>query len=248
MRVVDGTTSTVTRLDRSMGREAAAWAVHLYTALGLVCALMTLLAAERRDARVAMLWLMAALIVDSTDGMLARLARVKQVLPQFDGRKLDDITDYANYVLVPVYLLYRFELVDPSWIWVLALPLIASGYGFCNEAAKTDDGYFTGFPSYWNVVFLYAYFIRIPPAALAVVVVLLSLLVFYPVKYLYPSHTRRWMALTMTLNAGWLAAILLLIQEPDRPAPLLLYASLAYPAYYVLLSFYLHWSRRPAQA
>jgi phosphatidylcholine synthase len=142
-----------------------------------------------------------------------------------------------------VYLLHRFGLVASDHTWVLALALVASSYGFCCEWAKTADGYFTGFPSYWNVVFLYAYMIRVPSWVLAAIMGVLALAVFVPIKYVYPSHTRWWKGLTIGLTSLGLLAILFLIAAPDHPDPRLLYGSLAYPAYYVLLSLYLH--RRP---
>src|SRR3712207_8750285 len=39
---------------------------------------------------------LAALVVDGTDGMLARKARVKQTIPWFDGARLDDIVDRSE--------------------------------------------------------------------------------------------------------------------------------------------------------
>ena len=47
--------------------------------------------------------------------------------------------------------------------WLL-VPLLASAYGFCQVEAKTDDHYFLGFPSYWNIVAFYLYVLRLPPA------------------------------------------------------------------------------------
>ena len=35
-----------------------------------------------------------AVFVDSTDGMFARKLKVKEVIPHFDGAKLDDLIDY----------------------------------------------------------------------------------------------------------------------------------------------------------
>ena len=38
---------------------------------------------------------------------------------------------------------------------VAAIPLLASCYQFCRTDAKTDDHFFLGFPSYWNIVAFY---------------------------------------------------------------------------------------------
>src|SRR5437762_3256853 len=96
-----------------------------------------------------------ATVIDATDGTLARLVNVKQVLPGFDGRRLDDLIDFQTYTSLPLLLIWRAELLPPGQdAWLLA-PLLASAYGFCQVAAKTDDGYFLGFPSYWNIIAFY---------------------------------------------------------------------------------------------
>ena len=41
--------------------------------------------------------------------------------------------------------------------WLLWLPLLASAYGFSQVNAKTPDGFFLGFPSYWNIIAFYLY-------------------------------------------------------------------------------------------
>ena len=99
----------------------------------------------------------AATIVDSTDGTLARKVRIKEVVPSFDGRRLDDIVDFLNYTFLPLLLIWRAGILPAGYEAWLFLPLLASVYGFCQVQAKTDDGYFLGFPSLWNLVALYLY-------------------------------------------------------------------------------------------
>ena len=72
-----------------------------------------------------------------------------------------------------------------------ALPVLASAYGFAQTEAKTEDGYFLGFPSYWNVVALYAFLLDVSAAATSAWLIALSIAVFVPLKYLYPSQMRR---------------------------------------------------------
>src|ERR671910_1479485 len=133
-------------------------AVHLYTASQAVLALLILVAAYE-GATVRALWLMlASLIVDSTDGLLARRFRVSEALPFFDGAMLDNIVDYMTYVFAPVVLLWSegYLPAGNAGIVLAALPLLASSYQFCRVDAKTEDHYFLGFPSYFNVVAFYA--------------------------------------------------------------------------------------------
>jgi phosphatidylcholine synthase len=221
------------------GRVALAWGVHLFTALGAVMALVALVEIQAGDFRAAAMWMLAALVVDSADGTMARAVGVKEVLPGFDGRRLDDIIDFLNYVIVPtVFMLAAGSL--PHWT-VAAIPVLASCYGFSQVAAKTADHFFLGFPSYWNFVALYAWGLGVSPAVGTFAVVVLSILVFVPLKYAYPSMLpprQRW--LNAAIGVLWAAVFTLCLLAPERVAHLrLLELSLAYPAYYFVLSWWL---------
>jgi phosphatidylcholine synthase len=231
--------------DPSAASRALAWSVHLYTALGAVTALEALVATVRGDARAAFLWMAVALAIDSSDGTLARAARVKQVVPTYDGSKLDDIVDYLNYVLVPLFFAVEMKLLPERYaVAIAALPLLASAYGFCQGAAKTADFFFTGFPSYWNITVFYMYAFSAPPSANAAVLVLLSLLVFVPIGYVYPTRQPFLRSLTIALGLAWGAVLMLALARLPERSPTLVYGSLAFPVYYFGLSFYLHFERR----
>ena len=223
------------------GLRLAGAAVHLYTAIGSVLGLLIVLAAFDGDA-VTALWLgLVALVVDGTDGMLARRLRVKETIPWFDGARLDDIVDYLTYAFAPVVLLWTTGSLPGGAVgWVVAaLPLLASCYQFCRVDAKTEDHAFLGFPSYWNVVAFYAIVLDLSPAVVATVLVVCSVLVFVPVRYLYPSRTKALRGLSLALTAVWLVAYaVLLLQVPD-PHPLVVALSLAYLGYYVGVSLWL---------
>ncbi|MDP9429942.1 MAG: CDP-alcohol phosphatidyltransferase family protein [Actinomycetota bacterium] len=225
----------------SRGLRLAGAAVHLYTASGTVLGLLIVLAAFEGHA-VAALWLsLVALVVDGTDGMLARRLRVKETIPWFDGARLDDIVDYLTYAFAPVVLLWTTGSLPGGAVgWgVAALPLLASAYQFCRVDAKTDDHAFLGFPSYWNVVAFYAVVLDLGPGVVAAVLVVCSALVFVPVRYLYPSRTTALRALSLVLTAAWLVSYaVLLLQVPD-PHPVVVVLSLGYLAYYVGVSLWL---------
>jgi phosphatidylcholine synthase len=215
--------------------------VHLYTASGAVIAFLMVLAAFGGDV-VGALWLgLAALIIDSTDGTLARRFRVSETIPWFDGRRLDDIVDYLTYVFAPVVLLwYGGFLPDgASGILLAAMPLLASSYQFCRVDAKTDDHFFLGFPSYWNVVAFYIIIFNASPAVASTILAVCSIMVFVPIRYLYPSRTEAFRPLTLALTGLFLLAYAgILLQYPD-PSPLLTSFSLLYLAYYFVMSVYL---------
>ncbi|MGH7855840.1 MAG: CDP-alcohol phosphatidyltransferase family protein [Candidatus Binatia bacterium] len=225
--------------------RALAWSVHLYTALGVVLALAALAVTVNGNARAAFLFMAVELFIDSTDGTMARAARVKEVIPEFDGSKLDDIVDYLNYTLVPMFFAYRMEMLPAAIaLPVAALPLLASAYGFCQTTAKTADYFFTGFPSYWNIAVYYLYALSMPAWLNAAILVFLSAMVFVPIGYLYPSRNPFLRGPTLALATLWGAAMLVSLFQLPHPSRTLLWASLAFPAYYFALSFYLHF-RRP---
>jgi phosphatidylcholine synthase len=217
-----------------------AWLAHLYTASGAVVALLATAMTFAHNFRAAFLFLVLATFIDSTDGLLARALRVKERLPQFDGGKLDDIVDYLTYVFVPALIVWQADLV-PSPFPICAAMLLSSAYGFAHAGAKVDTGdhFFTGFPSYWNIVAVYLYMLQLSQRTTAIVLALLAVMVFVPIRYLYPSRTRTLKVPTLALGAMWAALFAWMIWRlPDTSGPWTL-ISLIFPIYYVVLSLWL---------
>src|SRR4026209_2651296 len=143
---------------KTSARPFLAWAVHGYTALGAVAGFAMTGAVFRAQYQAAFLLIVAATVVDGTDGLLGRWGRVKEFTLGFDGARLDDIVDYLTFVFIPALLLYRAGLRPPAAAWLVVAAMLLSGaYGFSSVDAKADDHFFTGFPSYWNIVALYLY-------------------------------------------------------------------------------------------
>jgi phosphatidylcholine synthase len=233
----------------SIPSRAAAWAVHAFTACGAVMGLAALQATAAGDYRAAFLWMIAATAVDGVDGWLARLARVSELAPGLDGKRLDDIVDYLTYVVAPAFLVARSGLLPGSLGWpVAAAMLLASAYQFCRTDSKTPDHFFTGFPSYWNIVALYLYVLGLSPAVNAAALLLLAALVFVPIRYIYPSRTQAWQTPTVLLGTAWaglIAVIAWQLPAVSRPAVSL---SLIFPLYYVVASLALHARWRAGRA
>jgi phosphatidylcholine synthase len=220
-----------------------AWGVHVFTASGAVVALAALLAIGAGELARAALLMLVAMAIDSVDGSLARAARVHEIVPRVDGRRLDDIVDYLNYVIVAAFFLVA---AGSLLHWGLAAaPILASAYGFSQCEAKTDDHFFLGFPSYWNVVAIYLWALEVSPATGSAIVLGLAALVFVPIRYVYPS---RMPVLRRTTNIGALLWLLVLAAGIASPAELgdlpLVELSLLYPAYYLTLSFWIGGLRR----
>lgn len=220
---------------------ACAWGVHLYTALGAVFGVLAIHYAAVADYRASFIAMAVTIVIDSSDGTLARFFNVKQRVPGFDGALLDNIVDYLTYVVAPVFLMIRAGLVTGTLgLAVGGFVLIASAYQFCQANAKTPDNFFLGFPSYWNLVVFYLYCLRWAPVLNEIVLTVLGVMVFLPIKYIYPSRTRPLRPLTLALGFIW--GIITVAMLPSLPArnPALLYLSLAYIAYYFIASFALH--------
>lgn len=221
-----------------------AWLVHFYTALGVVVAFIAVLAIENSDFRRAFFLMALAVALDATDGMLARAARVKELIPWFDGDVLDGLVDYFNYVIVPALLLFRADLLPPhDALWLIMLPLLASAYGFSQKSAKTADNFFLGFPSYWNIVVFYLYLLKTPLWFNAFLVIGLSALVFVPMKYIYPSRSPRFRLPTNILGVLWAICVLYIMYRLPDVSGALVFASLIFPAYYIVLSLWLEFHR-----
>jgi phosphatidylcholine synthase len=222
-------------------RRFFAWTVHGYTATGAVAAFAMTIAVFSGNYQLAFLLMVLATAIDATDGFLARLARVKQATPNFDGARLDDIVDYLTFVFVPALLLYQAGLLPEGWgAAVAAAMLLSSGYGFSATDAKTEDYFFTGFPSYWNIVALYLYAARLAPSLNAIILLVLSALVFVRIGYVYPTRTPILRGLTIALCVVWgLMILAIILMLPDVP-PLLLTTSLFFPIYYTVLSLALN--------
>jgi phosphatidylcholine synthase len=218
-------------------RRFLAWLVHLYTAMGLVCAAgmaVLIVRGSDRSFRGAFVLMMVATAIDATDGWFARRARVKEVLPEFNGSALDDLIDFHTYTSLPLLLMWRAEIL-PGVSWLLLLPLLASAYGFSQANAKTDDGFFLGFPSYWNIVAFYLYVLAPPVWVSLTVILTCSLLTFVPTHYIYAT---RGGPFAVVINGGavlWFVTIgIALSRAPAARGAAA--ASLLYPVIYLTLS------------
>lgn len=217
-------------------KKLCAIGVHTYTCVGVVLAFVAALALMDENIQVFLTALWLAVIIDATDGTMARSCDVKTVLPGFDGSRLDDLIDYLTYAFLPAMGLVKFGVLSPETTWAAVVPILASAYGFCQENAKTEES-FVGFPSYWNVVFLYLYVLPVPEPAMVALLLILSILVFIPIEYIYPSKTR-WLrvpTLSMSCSYGLLIGAVCLFPRAEwaRGAVLL---SLIYPVYYAVVS------------
>lgn len=223
----------------SLLRVVAAWGVHALTASTAVFGFLAILAIMAEAWQTAVIYMGIAAVIDGVDGALSRWVGVKRVLPNFDGALLDNIVDYQTYVLVPAFFVYQAGLVPPGWLLLMpAIMLMTSAYQFSQADAKTGDHFFQGFPSYWNVVAVYLFLLGLATAVNLLILLLCAVLVFIPIKYLYPSRMTRYRVQTLLLSALWLLMLAgALILYPLHLW--LAWASLFFIVYYVGLSLIL---------
>ena len=231
------TPSAISEPKPNLLRLIAAWGVHLFTATGAVWGLLAILAIFAGDYKMMIVWMIVAMLVDGFDGMLARWANVKKYADGIDGALLDNILDYLNYVLVPALFIIKAEVLpEPVRLLTACLILLTSAYQFTQTDAKTDDHHFKGFPSYWNVAALYMLLMNLPPWVNFAFLILFNIMVFIPIKYIYPSRNSYLRQLTLALTYLYGAiGIWGLLQYPNQPG-WVVWASLVYVAYYLVLS------------
>lgn len=223
-------------------RKALANGVHLFTATGAVWGFLTLLAIWDGNYKLALFYVIIAMFVDGFDGYLARWWNVKTYATWIDGGLLDNIIDYLNYVVVAALLLVRVPNLMPRGFELVAAIsiLLTSGFQFSQVEAKTDEKsyFFKGFPSVWNFLVIYMMLLGLNPWVNFVALILCNILVFVPIKYLYPTRNNRLRRLTLAFTYVYGAlGIWGLLQYPDVPqwvTPV----SFLYVAYYALLSFF----------
>jgi len=189
-----------------------AYSVHLFTATGAVFAMLAMLAAVESAWSLMFLWLVVAFIVDGIDGPLARKYHVRTHATKIDGQLLDLIIDYLTYVFIPAFALFRSGLL-PGWTGWIAIILItfASVLYFADTRMKNPDNSFAGFPACWNMVALVIFALKPDFLVILLIVFLLTIAMFTPMKFVHPVRTTRWRALTLpaalvwTVFAGWAA-------------------------------------------
>src|SRR4051794_30788944 len=211
-------------LPASPGMRAAAFSVHIFTALGAGIALIALLEAVRQHWAAMFAWLGAALIVDALDGPIARRLDVARVQPNVSGEVLDLVVDFVTYVFVPAYAITASGMLLPLAAPLLGAGIVISGaLYFADQRMKTADNHFRGFPALWNAAAFYLFLLHLSPALSSLLVALLIVLTFVPFHVIHPVRVARLRGLTLSLIALWAAlAVIVLIYDFDVGMPITL--------------------------
>ena len=230
-------------------RTCAAWCVHLVTASGAVFGLLSAYQIFLHHF-INAFWLMVlTIVIDAFDGYFARLIDIKRVVPKIDGELLDNIVDFFNYTILAAF----FVLVIPTLLphgWHIAcavMVVLSSCYQFTQTDAKTDDHFFKGFPSYWNIAVFYLFFWEMNEWVNVSVIILLTIASFVPIKYVYPSrmdhltNNRLLRQLMFLLTLVWGVTTIGLLWDYPYANPIYVILSMGYIVIYLSASLYRTW-------
>jgi phosphatidylcholine synthase len=188
----------------SPAMRAAAFSVHIFTALGAGIALIALLEAVREHWAAMFAWLGLALLIDALDGPIARRLDVARLQPNWSGDVLDLVVDFVTYVFVPAYAITASRLLLPVAAPILGAGIVVSGaLYFADRRMKAEDNHFRGFPALWNAAAFYLFLLHPSPALGSLGIAVLIGLTFVPFHVLHPLRVVRLRWLTLTLTAIW---------------------------------------------
>jgi phosphatidylcholine synthase len=192
----------------------AAVAVHIFTALGAVCAFYATIAVFEQKWEAVFAWLGLAFLIDGIDGTFARMVDVERRLPIVSGDRLDLVVDYTTYVFVPALaLLQKGYLTGPLGHILAAALLLSSLYHFSDVGNKSDDHCFVGFPAIWNIVAFHIFAFDLSQPMTAVVVMACIALTFVRWRWVHPMRVQSMWPVTLSLTALWLIAALWTVMQ-----------------------------------
>lgn len=186
----------------------AAWAVHGFTATGTVVGMAGLHSVIGGDARAAILWLIAAMLLDGVDGPIARKLDVHKRIPTLDGNALDLVIDFFTCTIIPVAFLDKFDVVPHSWIPPIAFVILSlSALWMARTDQETPDRWFRGFPAEWNVIIPTLYLAGLNRwINLAVCIVFCTLMVTR-VPFPHPVSVKPQRAISLTFMTLWIGSM-----------------------------------------
>ena len=203
--------------------RAAAFAVHLFTAMGAGIALLAMLEAVREHWASMFGWLGVALVIDAIDGPIARKLDVARLQPNWSGEVLDLVVDFVTYVFVPAYAITASGLLLPVAAPLLGLGIVvSSALYFADRRMKAADNHFRGFPALWNAAAFYLFLLHLRPGLASLAIAVLIALTFAPFHVLHPVRVVRLRWLTLWLLAAWaVLATYTLARDFDVGAPII---------------------------
>ena len=157
--------------------------IHLWTLTGLAFAALALKATVEGDFNTAARLLIGVLLVDFTDGTLARLFKVKQRMPLISGEIIDYIHDLVGLTFVPMFFFWKTGLfLEPYGFPLVIAATLAATLKYSMKANLLELGYSIGAPPIFLSILL-CYFLEIRPMATTIYTIGLIVLVLLPVRF-----------------------------------------------------------------
>lgn len=196
-------------------------AIHGLTLSGILIGMVSLVAVFDGSPRLAVIWLIVALVIDGIDGPLARRWNISAVVPKYDGHILDIVIDFVTCVFVPVVFAWEFEVVPHNALGkaTIAVVLATSTLWFARTDMMTDDKWFRGFPAMWNLIVPTLWLLNADDHhRLAVPVLLvLSVLCVTDIEFAHPVSVAQWRVPNIIATSWWLLVMIVLtIIWPDH--------------------------------
>ena len=227
-----------------MKNKLLAWFVHIYTAIGGVFGVFAMIYAAQGEISTSFILLIISLVFDTTDGVMARKFHVREILPDIDGVEMDNVIDILTYAWVPILIIYQIDVLPHPAL--LVIPTLASLYYYAQANPKSEDNFFLGFPVYWNVVALYLYLFMPGELVSTIILIIPAILSFIPTRYLYPSKNKYLWKTSWLLCGIWFSMVSYILFANTTSTAIII-ASLFFPVYYILLSFWCEYKARISQ-
>jgi phosphatidylcholine synthase len=157
--------------------------IHLWTLAGLGFAMIAAQRLFAGEMNAAARWLLLVLVVDHTDGTLARRFDVRRHIPRVSGETLDLITDVVGLTFVPLLFCWRAGVFLPGWGAPLAVAgAVTCSYKYSMKTQVLADGYSPGAPPVFFSVLLF-WLLKLPPVWATLYTSVLVALCWSPIRY-----------------------------------------------------------------
>ena len=181
-----------------------AWTVHFLTCSGLIAGFFAITCIFNNNLTSVFLFLGIALLIDAVDGTLARKLRVSFFVKNIDGKMLDSIIDFFNYIIIPSVMIYWFKFVPtPFEIIIPSIILIISAISYSNTNLMTSDNFYKGFPCIWNILLFYLYIFDLSQVYNLFIISICILLKFIPIKFIHPLRVNKYKNYSFTFMVLW---------------------------------------------
>ena len=186
--------------------------VHFLTGSGIIFSFLALVSVIEGYKLQTFMFLGVALIIDIIDGTLARKYKIDVIFPNIDGKTLDTIIDYINYILIPCIMLYKFNYLPQNFSLIIPIVILCiSLYSYINIKLIDASFSYLGFPSIWNIILLYLEILSFNKWINLLIIIFFVFLKFIPFKVLHPMRFPKLKKTNITLLFGTIFTSLVLL-------------------------------------